>query len=45
MCIYKYGFEYMKMDYNDIIGPGCDGYESIGEGLQHNMECSMRFIE
>ena len=24
----KYGFEYMKMDYNDTIGIGCDGCES-----------------
>lgn len=39
------GFEYMKMDYNDTIGIGCDGAESIGEGLRQNMEASMAFIE
>ena len=40
-----YGFEYMKMDYNDTIGIGCDGAESLGEGLRQNMEESMKFIE
>lgn len=39
------GFEYMKMDYNDTIGIGCDGAESIGEGLRQNMEASLAFIE
>jgi len=39
-----YGFEYMKMDYNDSIGIGCDGAESIGEGLRQNMEASLEFI-
>lgn len=41
----KYGFEYMKMDYNDTIGLGCDGCESIGEGLRKNMEAARRFVE
>lgn len=40
-----YGFEYMKMDYNDTIGIGCDGAESLGEGLRQNMEASVHFIE
>ncbi|MGN1171371.1 MAG: glycoside hydrolase family 36 protein, partial [Lachnospiraceae bacterium] len=39
-----YGFEYMKMDYNDSIGVGCDGAESLGEGLRQNMEASLAFI-
>lgn len=39
------GFEYMKMDYNDTIGIGCDGAESLGEGLRQNMEASVNFIE
>ena len=30
----QYGFEYMKIDYNDTIGLGCDGAESVGEGLR-----------
>ena len=40
----KYGFSYMKMDYNDTIGVGCDGAESLGEGLRQNMEASLVFI-
>ncbi len=40
-----YGFEYMKIDYNDTIGLGCDGEESIGEGLRRNMEEAYGFIE
>ena len=41
----KYGFEYMKMDYNDTIGLGCDGAESLGEGLRQNMEASYAFVQ
>lgn len=41
----EYGFEYMKMDYNDTIGIGCDGAESLGEGLRQNMEASMKFVD
>lgn len=40
----EYGFSYMKMDYNDSIGIGCDGAESPGEGLRQNMEASFDFI-
>ena len=42
--IQKYGFEYVKMDYNDSIGIGCDGAESLGEGLRQNMAASIDFI-
>ena len=41
----EYGFEYMKMDYNDTIGIGCDGAESLGEGLRQNMEASYAFVQ
>lgn len=41
----KYGFGYMKIDYNETIGMGCDGAESIGEALRQNMEASAEFIE
>lgn len=41
----KYGFGYMKIDYNETIGIGCDGTESLGEGLRKNMEASASFIE
>lgn len=40
-----YGFTYIKMDYNDTIGIGCDGGESLGEGLRQNMEASYEFVE
>lgn len=40
----QYGFSYMKMDYNDTIGVGCDGAESLGEGLRQNMEASLAFV-
>lgn len=41
----KYGFGYMKIDYNETIGTGCDGAESLGEGLRLNMEAAADFIE
>ncbi len=37
------GFGYVKIDYNDCIGIGCDGAESLGEGLRQNMEASLDF--
>jgi len=41
----KYGFEYMKMDYNDTIGMGPDDPDSMGEGLRKNMEASVEFVK
>lgn len=41
----KYGFGYMKIDYNETIGTGCDGKEAPGEELRKNMEASVRFFE
>lgn len=41
----KYGIGYIKMDDNETIGIGCDGAESLGEGLRQNMEASFQFIE
>lgn len=41
----EYGFGYMKIDYNETIGIGCDGAESLGEGLRQNLEKSQEFIE
>ena len=35
----------MKIDYNETIGAGCDGAESLGEGLRRNMAASKAFIE
>lgn len=39
-----YGFEYLKIDYNESIGLGCDGEESLSEGLRQNMLASQRFF-
>lgn len=41
----KCKFDYMKIDYNDTIGLGCDGAESLGEGLRKNAEASIKFLE
>ncbi len=41
----KYDFAYMKVDYNDTIGIGCDHEDSLGEGLRRNMEETMAFFE
>ena len=40
----EYGFKYIKMDYNDSIGIGCDDPDSLGEGLRLNMAASLDFI-
>ncbi len=44
-ALQAYGFGYMKIDYNETIGIGCDGAESLGEGLRQNMEASKAFFE
>lgn len=38
------GFGYLKVDYNDNIGIGCEGAESLGEGLRLNMQASQDFF-
>jgi alpha-galactosidase len=40
----KYGFGYLKIDYNACIGIGCDGGESPGEGLRQHVEGVLDFI-
>ena len=37
-------FDYIKMDYNDTYGIGCDGAESLGEGLRQDREASVNFV-
>lgn len=39
------GFGYVKIDYNETIGPGCDGYESAGEGLRRKVAASQEFFK
>lgn len=41
----KYEFEYMKIDYNDTMGIGCDHEDSLGEGLRQNIEAAKQFIK
>lgn len=36
--------DYLKVDYNETIGLGCDGAESLGEGLRHQIEASRAFF-
>ncbi|MCR4763085.1 MAG: alpha-galactosidase [Lachnospiraceae bacterium] len=38
------GFSYIKVDYNDTIGIGCDDPDSPGEGLRQNMQGTLRFF-
>ncbi len=39
------GFGYLKVDYNDTIGMGCDDEDSLGEGLRKKVQASQRFFE
>ncbi len=42
----SHGFKYMKVDYNETIGVGCDNEKSshsLGEGLYDVIECSKEF--
>lgn len=39
------GFEYLKIDYNDTIGIGCDGAESLGEGLRQQVLAATQFFK
>ena len=39
------GIGYLKVDYNDSIGLGCDGAESLGEGLRRQIEGSVAFFK
>ncbi|MBU3666548.1 MAG: alpha-galactosidase [Chthoniobacterales bacterium] len=38
------GIGYLKVDYNDTIGVGCDGAESSGEALRAHLEGVVRFF-
>ena len=35
------GFGYLKIDYNGNIGIGCEGAESLGEGLRQQVEATV----
>ena len=38
------GFGYLKVDYNETIGMGCDGAQSLGEGLRQHLEGVQNFF-
>lgn len=38
------GFGYLKVDYNDTIGIGCDDADGLGEGLRKKVEASKKFF-
>ena len=40
----KLGVGYVKVDYNENIGIGCDGAESLGEGLRQHGLASQEFF-
>ncbi|HHY64772.1 MAG TPA: hypothetical protein GX501_06970 [Clostridiaceae bacterium] len=44
MMMKKNGFKYIKVDYNETIGVGCDGAESLGEGLRQRVLASQAFF-
>lgn len=39
------GFGYLKVDYNETIGLGCDGSDSPGEGLRQHLDGVRAFFE
>ena len=39
------GFGYLKVDYNDNLGIGCDGAESLGEGMRQSLVQSRNFFK
>lgn len=39
------GFEYIKIDYNETIGIGCDGAESVGEALRECICATKAFVQ
>jgi alpha-galactosidase len=43
--IERAGFGYVKIDYNETIGIGCDGAESQGEGLRRQSEAVWRWFD
>ena len=40
----RYGFRYIKIDYNDSIGMGCDDPDGLGEGLRKHLSAVQDFF-
>ena len=43
--IKEYDLGYLKIDYNETIGIGCDGAESLGEGLRLQLGAVQAFLQ
>ena len=41
----RYGFRYIKIDYNDSIGMGCDDPDGLGEGLRKHLLNVQNFFQ
>lgn len=41
----EHNFGYIKVDYNETIGIGCDNSDSLGEGLRQNMLGTVDFFK
>jgi alpha-galactosidase len=41
----EHGFGYLKVDYNETIGLGADGAESLGESLREHLDGVRRFFQ
>lgn len=41
----EHRFGYIKVDYNETIGIGCDNPDSLGEGLRQNMQGTVDFFK
>jgi len=41
----RYGFQYLKIDYNESAGVGCDGAESPGEALRRKVRGTEKFFQ
>lgn len=39
------GFGYVKIDYNETMGMGCDGGDSLGESLYRKIAASQKFFQ
>lgn len=39
------GFGYLKVDYNDTMGIGCDGEDGLGENLRKKVNASQAFFK
>ena len=39
------GFGYLKVDYNETLGLGCDHADSLGEGLRQQVLATYRFFD